>query len=182
MTPEEARSVLGLRRSATSEEIRAAFRRLVRRHHPDVAGPGARAHHETARLTEAYGVLLGGPPQPIAQPARDNPPPAVPRPPAGVPPDPAPLPDPSRSVLLLVREAADLIGDVSYLDRDNGVLEAIVRREGWPPASLLISIRQHGEGTLAHCTLETLDGSPGPPITEVVADLHRALRVLGDQT
>src|SRR5690349_20132047 len=48
---------LGVSRDASLEEIRAAFRRLAAKHHPD-RNPGKRAaEREFKRLAEAYEVL-----------------------------------------------------------------------------------------------------------------------------
>ena len=51
---DEALAVLGLTAGATQEQIKQAFRRLVKRHHPDVGG-SARAFR---RLNEAYQRLM----------------------------------------------------------------------------------------------------------------------------
>lgn len=56
MTQEEALAVLGLTEGATTEEIRAAHRRLIQRMHPDVGGTADLA----ARINRAKDVLLGG--------------------------------------------------------------------------------------------------------------------------
>lgn len=49
-------SLLGVSRSATAEEIKAAYRRLAQRLHPDVSSdPGAEEHFK--QLTRAYSVL-----------------------------------------------------------------------------------------------------------------------------
>ena len=51
-----ARDLLGLGESASIVEIRKAYRRLAKQHHPDVAETnGGETMH---RLTEAYQVLL----------------------------------------------------------------------------------------------------------------------------
>jgi molecular chaperone DnaJ len=47
--------VLGVARDASPDEIRAASRRLARRHHPDVAGPAA--DDAIRSLNAAYAVL-----------------------------------------------------------------------------------------------------------------------------
>jgi molecular chaperone DnaJ len=50
-------NVLGVQRSASADEIRRAYKRLARKHHPDV-NPGDKAAEERFReLQEAYGVL-----------------------------------------------------------------------------------------------------------------------------
>ena len=56
MTREEAHAVLGLKEGATADEIRAAYRRLIQRMHPDVGGSADLA----ARINRAKDVLLGG--------------------------------------------------------------------------------------------------------------------------
>ena len=56
MTREEAFAVLGLAQGAGEEEIRAAYRRLIQRMHPDVGGSADLA----ARINRAKDVLLGG--------------------------------------------------------------------------------------------------------------------------
>ena len=56
MTREEALAVLGLKEGATADEIRAAYRRLIQRMHPDVGGSADLA----ARINRAKDVLLGG--------------------------------------------------------------------------------------------------------------------------
>lgn len=56
MTREDALAVLGLAEGATSDEIRAAHRRLIQRMHPDVGGSADLA----ARINRAKDILLGG--------------------------------------------------------------------------------------------------------------------------
>lgn len=57
MHAEDYYSVLGVERAATQQEIRKAFRRLVRRLHPDGAD-GAEADTERlCEVLEAYSVL-----------------------------------------------------------------------------------------------------------------------------
>ncbi len=56
MSREEALAVLGLAEGATGEEIKAAYRRLIQRMHPDVGGSAELA----ARINRAKDVLLGG--------------------------------------------------------------------------------------------------------------------------
>ncbi|HYF37342.1 MAG TPA: DnaJ C-terminal domain-containing protein [Prosthecobacter sp.] len=49
--------VLGLPRTATAEEIKSAFRKLARQHHPDVAKDKTAAEAKFKEVNEAYEVL-----------------------------------------------------------------------------------------------------------------------------
>jgi molecular chaperone DnaJ len=49
--------VLGVSRGATRDEIRAAFRRLARAHHPDGAGGGSSGDREFRQVARAWAVL-----------------------------------------------------------------------------------------------------------------------------
>lgn len=55
--PIDAYGVLGVAPDATSQELKAAHRALVRRHHPDLAPPDARA--EATRLVQDINVAYG---------------------------------------------------------------------------------------------------------------------------
>eukprot|EP00270_Netrium_digitus_P016214 TRINITY_DN5794_c0_g1_i1.p2 TRINITY_DN5794_c0_g1~~TRINITY_DN5794_c0_g1_i1.p2 ORF type:complete len:153 (+),score=34.62 TRINITY_DN5794_c0_g1_i1:81-539(+) len=54
-----ARSVLGVAHDATQQEVRAAYYRLAKQLHPDVAGPGnkERAEVQFRRIADAYRLL-----------------------------------------------------------------------------------------------------------------------------
>lgn len=49
--------VLGVSKTATAEEIRKAFRKLARQHHPDVAKDKKKAEEKFKEINEAYEVL-----------------------------------------------------------------------------------------------------------------------------
>jgi curved DNA-binding protein CbpA len=49
-------ALLGVRSDASAREIRRAYRRLARRHHPDV-NPGPDGHRRFAELARAYATL-----------------------------------------------------------------------------------------------------------------------------
>ena len=48
---------LGVERTATQDEIKKAFRKLARAHHPDVAGDDPMAAERFDRIRKAYDVL-----------------------------------------------------------------------------------------------------------------------------
>lgn len=50
-------AVLGVASNAGQEEIAAAYRALMRRHHPDAAGTGRGAEELAKRINEAFSVL-----------------------------------------------------------------------------------------------------------------------------
>jgi DnaJ-class molecular chaperone len=54
---EDYYKTLGVKRAATADEIRKAYRRLARKYHPDL-NPGDKAAEEKFKqLSEAYDVL-----------------------------------------------------------------------------------------------------------------------------
>src|SRR5690348_8718524 len=50
-------AVLGVSREASADEIKAAFRKLARKYHPDVAKDKATAEAKFKEINEAYEVL-----------------------------------------------------------------------------------------------------------------------------
>ncbi|MFO7932157.1 MAG: J domain-containing protein [Desulfosalsimonas sp.] len=54
-----ARKLLELPEAATMEEIKAGYRRLMHRWHPDLCGQDKeKAHEMTRKITDAYRILL----------------------------------------------------------------------------------------------------------------------------
>jgi curved DNA-binding protein CbpA len=168
----EAASVLGVRVGAPWAEVRAAYRRLMRANHPDVAGPDD--SRRAARITEAYALLR--------EARRAAPAPVSPR----VAPIEADVVDgetiailaPPDEAFARLLEAAHDTFDVSYVDRSTGIIEAIVTAApGDQVSSLLITLQGRGTGvTEAFCTMEALGTGPTPPIAPVIARLLARLR------
>jgi DnaJ-class molecular chaperone len=52
-----ARRLLGLGETATLKEIKQAYRRMVKRHHPDAARESAGAGEKTGELNRAFRLL-----------------------------------------------------------------------------------------------------------------------------
>lgn len=179
-----AAEVLGVDPADDPSTVRAAYRRLLHRHHPDhagvdptVGGPGRHgaAHDATARIIEAYAVLLGEPEHPSPESG-----PSARRAPAdagahdgdgwrlAVDGDTITLGIPADEAFLALVDAAHHIGDVTYVDPDAGLLEAVVGIVGGPVCSLVLSLQGRAEGTDAWCTIESLDARRPPPIDDVV--------------
>jgi hypothetical protein len=188
----EALDVLGVRAGTDLAGVRAAYRGLVRAAHPDVAGAGAEAHARTARLTQAYEVLTAfvaehgttpDPPEPDPEPEPGPPPPWP-----GPEPDPEPveagaldegtiavaLPAPETYAALY--EAAGRVGEVAYYDRGLGILEIIVRFEGGPSCSVVMTLQGRAHYTEVFCTMESIESTPAPPIAPVIDALVAQLR------
>jgi hypothetical protein len=179
MDDARARALLGVAPDATTDDVRAAYRRLVRRHHPDLAGPSAATTRRTVELNEAYAAVVAAGPHPTASPAPE----AEPEPEPRV--DPFDIANDADGILPVAGatlevfnslcEAADTIGDLSYVDRANAILETIISPATGPTCSLMVTLQTTGADTLAYCTLESFDSRPGPPIDEVVAALSAEL-------
>lgn len=162
MDRRQAAALLGVEVDAGAVEIRSAFRRLVRRHHPDVAGgDGA----DTRRLTEAYRVLR----QPEATPSATDPV-------ATTTDDTLVLALPPDEAFDALLDAGAAIGDVTYVDAAAGLLEVLVTFDDGRRASALVTLQGRATGTTdAFVTLEGLgnDAAPAPAI--VLAALVDAL-------
>jgi hypothetical protein len=178
----EALAVLGVSPGATAEEVRSAYRRLIRTSHPDRAGGDEVATRQTARLTQAYAVIrsviaaTGGsavpvPPAPPApSPGRPATPPRAPQPTEAdvVEGDAIAIQAPPDETFALLFEAAGRVGHIAYFDRQLGILETVVRFEGGPTCSVLITLQGRATYTEAFCTMESIEAAPTPPVRPVV--------------
>ncbi len=159
-----ARRLLGVSEDADPDEIRAAYRRLIRAHHPDGGrGPAdvARRTRRTAELTEAYATLRDDPRDAVVVASAAGGvlyAPTVRRDAAVLQ---VALPPPEALGVLF--EVAHELGEVSYLDRTDGVLEVIVTHGPGLVSSLLILTEPDGTGTRAEFGTEPLGVHPPAP-------------------
>ncbi len=168
--------MLGLPAGAPWGEVRAAYLRLVREHHPDTASDLAEAGRRTvltAQITEAYAVLHEG---------RDPGDQSAPEPERVARRAPwrfADALDDSRRVLLDVPfdhafvallEVAHLIGAVSYVDRGSGVLEVIVTPLPTQATSLIVYLEPGEEPGVTEAVFgaEPLGSHPPAPLDDLV--------------
>lgn len=188
MTPAEAARILGVDPDARGEEVRAAYRRQIRAHHPDRAGTASSAR--AASITEAYRVLRSAPERPTTaataptggprRPRPSPPPRTVARDP-GAPPvhrldgDALLLLAPADEAFRWLLEAAHDVGEVTYLDRSMPIAEVLCQFEGEPATSLVLTLQGRGEGTEVFCTVESIEARPAPPVAAVVDLLELAL-------
>jgi hypothetical protein len=185
----EALEVLGVAPGMPMDEVRVVYRRLVRASHPDVARSRDDATERTAQLTAAFAAVRAA----VRADGRG----VVPEPPAPPPPPGPPrrrpwevdrvdadvvegdtiaiaAPPPEAFALLL--EASAAVGTIGYVDRRLGILEIMVRFEGGPTCSVLITLQGRAFVTEAFCTMESIEAAPTPPVRPVVEALVDALR------
>lgn len=165
MDEREALGVLGLPATATLDEARRAYRRLVRTHHPDVAG--VRGAARTVRVVEAWRVVRDRAPATAAE----SPPVDVDA--AG---DTVTIHAPADEAFVLLLDAAHRVGDVTHVGPGDGLLDVLITGDDGRTCSLVISLQGRGVGvTEAFCTLQALDAGPNPPVDAVVDALVEEL-------
>lgn len=187
MTPEDARSVLGVAPGADAAALRAAFRDALRRHHPDTTADPDGAGERTATVVEAYRLLRDladasePAPAPVAAPA---PTPAAPLATVevigaealwvGV---------DARLVAAALLEVADELGEVSYVDRSGGLVQLTVRPPDGPTCWFTLSTHHRPGGAVVVATLESIEAAPTPPADALLLALAEALAArLGEET
>ncbi len=169
-----AARVLGVDETADPEEVRRAYRRLIGRHHPDRAG--AAATEDATQINLAYAVLRTTAPAEAEPPAGESParrPTAV-----GVTghDDTLAIALPPDEAFVAVLDAAHQLGEVTYVDPDNGLLEVVVSFVEAPTSSVVVTFQGRAEHTDAFCTIESLGVGPPPPLADVVSLLAAAIR------
>ena len=173
MTPSDARALLGVSPQATHDEVRAAFRAQIGRHHPDVnPAPGTSAH--AMALIEAWEVLS-------VEPAVTDPPgtdPPITDPPITDPPVTGPLAAwatgssvmaaaPADEVMLWLIDAAHRVGDVTFLDMAAGLVEALVEFVDGPVVTLTLSLQGRvAAGTEVFISMEPWSRPPRPDLPD----------------
>ena len=184
----EALAILGLNADAGSDEARSAFRRLLQDAHPDL-NAGSDASDRTRMIVLAYRTLrvalLGSPvavPDDSGRAAGSH---GCASPEA----DPVTLLDadtiafacPSTEAFAVLLEVGHRVGDVTYLDRDAELLEALLRTVDGTTISMVISLQGRATGvTEAFVTLEPIDRvrGPLPAVAEVAALVAHHARVV----
>jgi len=173
---------LGVTPDAGADAVRRAYRDRLFQHHPDTSGSDG----TTVRsLIDAYRLVSGhvpsvGPDAPSDEGAAVE----------GTPPEPDPVHEgdvwlvdsdtialacPAEDAYIRLLEVAHLIGDVTYVDRSCGLMEALLRTRDGTTLSLVITLQGRATGhTDAFLTLEPLDVVRGPlpaiaDLTELVA-------------
>lgn len=187
-----AAHVLGVEETADLAEVRRAYRRLIGRHHPDRAGAGATENATEINL--AYAVLRTTAPagqpsdRPAPTPAETEPtaaaktaaaePPTVPPTTVGVTGDDDTLAIalPPDEAFLAVLDAGHQLGEVTYVDPDNSLLEVVVSFLEAPTSSVVVTFQGRADHTDAFCTIESLGAGPPPPLADVVSLLAAAIR------
>lgn len=184
-----AREVLGVASTAAWTDVRGAYLRLVREHHPDGALDGADAGVRTvvtAQVTEAYAVLarakevsshsvptdgagVGAVVESVVEPGAS---------------DTSDRSDTRRVVLdadqsdayFALLEAFHVVGVVSYVDRQSAVLETIVTPVPGQATSLLALLEPTGVGqTEVMLGVEPLGSHPPAPLDALVDEIARLL-------
>jgi len=198
----EALTVLGLVPGQSLDQARQRFRELLLRTHPDVVGNRASAVEATdgtIALTTAFDVVkdavASGDGHLIPAPI-DREPQASNTPRSGAeretcrhrsgnaPPDAIEIradgdslfisaPPPEAFAILL--DASSRLGGIGYVDRNLGILEVIVRFEGGPSCSVLMTLQGRAFGTDAFITMESIEADPTPALAPVVEALLEEL-------
>ncbi len=185
-----ARLLLGVDAASSETEIRAAYRMLLLRTHPDISSK-ADATERTMALTSAYLVLTSVAADPAPTPVQTAEPVAEPVADQG-----RRKPQkkreeieilllgdltisvaaPASETLMLLIDMAHELGEISYLDPSAGLLEIVIEFVEEPTSSVLLSMQGRGNATTeVFCSVEPLSGGISPPADAVARLLHRTL-------
>lgn len=175
-----ALGVLGLDTTASWDDIRGAYRRLIRTHHPDVADVPRAAR--ATDITEAYATLeratAGGrdPLDPSARPSAD---PRSQRPRSArvssLPAKAVTLDVGGLDVVDALAQGAAALGRVGPVDHESGIVIVTLGPPRWTPSQLLAEVGSTGGRATVEFTLESLGRDAAPSIEAVVSELARNL-------
>lgn len=153
-------------------------------HHPDVAEDEATRDgadgidRDPSSITEAYALL-----QSVIRESKSD---ALPAPAPEEPDVPEPAGSTRSSVLAshesstiwveappdetyqLLHDATSRLGGIGHVDRGLGLLEVIVRFEGGPSCSVLMTLQGRSHGTDVFCEMESIEAAPTPSIEPVL--------------
>ena len=182
-----ARLLLGVEAACSEAEIRAAYRMLLLRTHPDINSK-ADATERTMALTSAYLLLtsLVVDPAPAAAPQQEEPTAQQGRRRAQKKEEEIEIlllgdltisvAAPASETLMLLIDMAHELGEISYLDPSAGLLEIVIEFVEEPTSSVLLSMQGRGNATTeVFCSVEPLSGGISPPADAVARLLHRTL-------
>jgi len=187
----EACNLLGIAEGCSEKQVQIAFHELMRVHHPDVASVSAdrrAANIDPAHLTEAYSVVVAsirtspdGQVSIAAEALTETDLVSSSR--SSIASDhdgdtiwiEAP-PDEAYQRLL---EAAAALGGSGHVDRTLGLLEVIVRFEGGPSCSVLMTLQGRSHGTDVFCEMESIEAEQTPSIQPVLDALVEQLQTPG---
>jgi len=200
----EALTMLGLVPGQNIDDARQRFRELLLKTHPDVVGDrasAAEATDGTIALTTAFDVVkdavaLGDGnliPSPTGtesfEPTSSNTERETCRHRAGnaSPADTIEIradgdslfitaPPPETFGILL--DAGSRLGGIGYVDRNLGILEVIVRFEGGPSCSVLMTLQGRAFGTDVFISMESIEADPTPALAPVLDALLEELENL----
>ena len=201
MQAEHARRLLGVTEGADPDDLRAAYRRQLRHHHPDRSS-ASDATERTIELTAAYRLLVAlidapetntpsGPP--AARPDAPSSGPRAARPDTSSVGEPLELSielvddttialgAPPDETLFLISETAHQLGEITYLDPAAGLIEVIVEFVEAPTSSVVFTLQGRATGvTDVFCSVEPLSGGQAPPVdavTRLVLDTVHAVAI-----
>lgn len=183
----DALAILGATPESSAKSIRTTYFDLMRQHHPDVAtldiasgGPSL----DPAILTEAYAVVLAefsknnlelgsktaSRSKPMSRISDAVAPVA-----ASHDGDTILIEAPADEAYQRLLDAAAGLGGIGHVDRSNEILEVIVRFDGGPSCSLLMTLHGRVDGTGVFCELESIEALATPPLTPVLDALVNLL-------
>ena len=165
MDRDTALRTLGLRHDAHNDQITAAYRKLIRKAHPDVGGDTALA----ARITEAYAWLRQSAPRSVRPPNTAEPAASDERLVLRLPPG---------DVFARLCELGQRLGELSYLDPQAGIMQVTFTALNSAPCQLMATVvaGSNPEESQVEFTLEALTNAVPPPIAAVVGHMFGTSR------